>query len=135
MHSAHDAGRIINPTAAEGQIEGGVVQGLGYALMEEHTLRDGRIQNDQFSTYIIPTAMDTPEIKSILVEHHYPWGPYGAKGLGETPIIARGPRGDGGHRPRGRGAALRDPRHSRARVRGLAPEGVRPMSTRRSARG
>ncbi len=91
VHSAQDAGRIINPTAAEGQIEGGVVQGLGYALMEEHHLRDGRIQNDQFSTYIIPTAMDTPEIKSILVEHHYPWGPYGAKGLGETPIIGVAP--------------------------------------------
>jgi CO/xanthine dehydrogenase Mo-binding subunit len=89
--SGHDTGRVINPTTGEGQVEGGVVQGLGYALVEEHTLRDGRILNDQFSTYIIPTTLDTPEIKAILVEHEFPWGPYGAKGLGETPIIAVAP--------------------------------------------
>jgi CO/xanthine dehydrogenase Mo-binding subunit len=91
VHSAHDAGRVVNPTTGEGQVEGGVVQGLGYALMEEHLLKDGRIVNDQFSTYIIPTPMDTPDIKAILVEHSYPWGPYGAKGLGETPIIGIAP--------------------------------------------
>jgi len=91
VHSAHDAGRVVNPTTAEGQVEGGVVQGLGYALMEEHILKDGRIVNDQFSTYIIPTAMDAPEIRPILVEHHYPWGPYGAKGLGESPIVGIAP--------------------------------------------
>ena len=89
--SGHDCGKVVNPTAAEGQIEGGVVQGLGYALTEEHALQDGRIVNDQFSTYIIPTPMDVPEIQSIIVEHPYPWGPYGAKGLGETPIIAVAP--------------------------------------------
>jgi CO/xanthine dehydrogenase Mo-binding subunit len=89
--SGHDTGRVINPTTGEGQVEGGVLQGLGYALVEEHTLRDGRILNDQFSTYIIPTTLDTPEIKAILVEHEFPWGPYGAKGLGETPIIAVAP--------------------------------------------
>ena len=89
--SGHDCGRVVNPTAGEGQIEGGVVQGLGYALTEEHLFQDGRIVNDQFSTYIIPTPMDVPEIKSIIVEHAYPWGPYGAKGLGETPIIAVAP--------------------------------------------
>ncbi len=89
--SAHDVGRVVNPTTGEGQVEGGVVQGLGYALVEEHAMRDGRILNDQFSTYIIPTSLDTPEIHSILVEHAFPWGPYGAKGLGETPIIAVAP--------------------------------------------
>ncbi len=89
--SGHDAGRVVNPTTGEGQIEGGVVQGLGYALTEEHALKDGRILNDQFSTYIIPTPLDTPEIHAILVEHGYPWGPYGAKGLGETPIIGIAP--------------------------------------------
>ena len=67
------------------------MQGLGYALMEEHLLKDGRILNDQFSTYIIPTPLDTPDIHAILVEHVYPWGPYGAKGLGETPIIGIAP--------------------------------------------
>jgi CO/xanthine dehydrogenase Mo-binding subunit len=53
--------------------------------------REGRIPNDQFSTYIIPTTLDTPEIHSILVEEEFPCGPYGAKGLGETPIIAVAP--------------------------------------------
>jgi CO/xanthine dehydrogenase Mo-binding subunit len=91
VHSGHDTGRVVNPTTGEGQIEGGVVQGLGYALVEEHALDGGRILNDQLSTYIIPTPLDTPEIRSILVEHLYPWGPYGAKGLGETPIIAVAP--------------------------------------------
>jgi CO/xanthine dehydrogenase Mo-binding subunit len=90
VHSGHDT-KVINPTTGEGQIEGGVVQGLGYALVEEHVLKDGRIVNDQFSTYIIPTPLDIPEIHPILVEHPYPWGPYGAKGLGETPIIAVAP--------------------------------------------
>ncbi len=89
--SGHDTGRVINPTTAEGQVEGGVVQGVGYALVEEHVLREGRILNDQFSTYIIPTSLDAPEIKPILVENLFPWGPYGAKGLGETPIIAMAP--------------------------------------------
>jgi CO/xanthine dehydrogenase Mo-binding subunit len=89
--SGHDTGTVVNPTLGEGQVEGGVLQGLGYALTEEHLLRDGKILNDQFSTYIIPTPMDTPEIQAILVEHAFPWGPYGAKGLGETPIIAVAP--------------------------------------------
>ena len=89
--SGHDAGRIVNPTTAEGQVEGGVLQGLGYALVEEHVLRDGRILNDQFSTYIIPTTLDTPDIKALFVESEFPWGPYGAKGLGETPIIGVAP--------------------------------------------
>jgi CO/xanthine dehydrogenase Mo-binding subunit len=91
VHSGHDVGTVINPTTGEGQVEGGVLQGLGYALCEEHVLRDGRILNDQFSTYIIPTPMDTPEIRTILVEDPFPWGPYGAKGLGETPIIGVAP--------------------------------------------
>jgi CO/xanthine dehydrogenase Mo-binding subunit len=89
--SGHDTGTVVNPTLGEGQVEGGVLQGLGYALTEEHLVRDGRILNDQFSTYIIPTPMDTPDIEAILVEHAFPWGPYGAKGLGETPIIAVAP--------------------------------------------
>jgi CO/xanthine dehydrogenase Mo-binding subunit len=89
--SGHDTGRVINPTTGEGQVEGGVLQGLGYALVEEHAIRDGRILNDQFSTYIIPTTLDTPDIEAILVENEFPWGPYGAKGLGETPIIGVAP--------------------------------------------
>jgi CO/xanthine dehydrogenase Mo-binding subunit len=115
--SGHDCGKVVNPTTVEGQIEGGVVQGLGYALTEEHHLKDGRIQNDQFSTYIIPTPMDTPEIQSLIVEAEYPWGPYGAKGLGRR-HHRRGPRGHRSHRPRHRGAALRI--HPRACLRGPA---------------
>ncbi|MEW6277713.1 MAG: xanthine dehydrogenase family protein molybdopterin-binding subunit [Candidatus Eremiobacterota bacterium] len=89
--SGHDVGKIINPQTGQGQIEGGAMQGLGYALVEEHHTRDGRILNNQFSTYIIPTPMDTPELIPVIVEHRYPWGPYGAKGLGETPMIAVAP--------------------------------------------
>lgn len=89
--SGHDVGKVINPQTGSGQVEGGVVQGLGYALVEEHHTKDGRILNNQFATYIIPTAMDIPEIVPILVEHAYPWGPFGAKGLGETPLIPVAP--------------------------------------------
>jgi CO/xanthine dehydrogenase Mo-binding subunit len=91
VHSGHDVGRVVNPTTGEGQVEGGVAQGLGYALVEEHALEGGRILNDQFSTYIIPTPVDVPEVRTLFVEREYPWGPYGAKGLGETPIIAVAP--------------------------------------------
>lgn len=91
VHSAQDAGRIVNPTTGEGQVEGGVVQGLGYALVEEHAVAEGRIANDQFSTYIIPTSLDVPEIKTLFVEEEFSWGPFGAKGLGETPIIPVAP--------------------------------------------
>ena len=89
--SGHDIGKVINPQLGEGQIQGGVAQGLGYALVEEHHLRDGAIANHQLANYIIPTPMDVPEIVPIIVEHAYPWGPYGAKGLGETPLIGVAP--------------------------------------------
>jgi CO/xanthine dehydrogenase Mo-binding subunit len=89
--SGHDAGRIINPATAEGQVEGGVVQALGSALLEEHVFKDGRVQNDQLSSYVIPTALDAPEIRSVFVEHAFPWGPHGAKGLSDSPVIAVAP--------------------------------------------
>ncbi len=89
--SGHDAGRIVNPTSAEGQVEGGVVQGLGYALLEEHVLRDGRVLNDQLSSYLVPTSVDAPEIRALFVEHAFPWGPHGAKGLSDSPVIAVAP--------------------------------------------
>ena len=91
LSAAHDIGRAINPTLAEGQIEGGALQGLGFALVEEHIVEQGRILNGRFATYILPTAMDTPEIRPIIVEHPYSHGPFGAKGLGEPPIMGVAP--------------------------------------------
>jgi CO/xanthine dehydrogenase Mo-binding subunit len=89
--SACDPGRAINPAAVEGQIEGGVLQGLGFALLERLTQRDGRFEQDRFQTYIIPTALDAPLIEPILVEEPYSGGPGGAKGVGELPIHAPAP--------------------------------------------
>ncbi len=89
--SGHDAGRIVNPATAEGQVEGGTVQALGYALLEEQAFRDGRVLNDQLSSYLVPTALDAPEIRPVFVEHAFPWGPHGAKGLSDSPVIAVAP--------------------------------------------
>jgi CO/xanthine dehydrogenase Mo-binding subunit len=90
--SAHDVGKAINPASCEGQIEGGVLQGVGFALMEEMLVDpDGRILNTDLSTYIIPTAEDGPEIVSIIVEHPYPGGPHGAKGFAEQPLMGIAP--------------------------------------------
>ena len=90
--AAHDVGKAINPALAEGQIEGGIMQGIGYALMEDMVTDErGVIKNPEFSTYIIPTAEDQPKISPILVEHPYPDGPYGAKGFGEQPLMGVAP--------------------------------------------
>ena len=91
FYSAHDVGKAINPKLAEGQIEGGTAQGIGYALMEEILIEEGKIINPNFSTYIIPTSMDVPEIEPIIVEKGYRKGPYGAKGFGEQPLMGVAP--------------------------------------------
>lgn len=85
--AAHDLGRVINPMLAEGQIEGGIAQGLGMALMEEFV--PGRTEN--LHDYLIPTTGDMPEIRSILIEKPDPEGPMGAKGLGEHVLIPTAP--------------------------------------------
>lgn len=85
--AAHETGRTINTTMAEGQVEGMVVQGIGYALMEKLVLEDGRVVNDGFLDYKIPTIGDIPEIETILVETHDPHGPFGAKGIGEAGLV------------------------------------------------
>ena len=85
--AAHDVGRAINPTQVEGQIHGGVAQGLGLALMEEYI--PGRTEN--LHDYLIPTFGDVPEIETILVEDREPLGPYGAKGIGEPALIPTAP--------------------------------------------
>jgi 4-hydroxybenzoyl-CoA reductase alpha subunit len=84
--AAHDVGRAINPMATEGQIQGGVVQGLGWALMENMATEKGKITNPDFLDYLIPTALDVPNISPILVEPIDPNGPYGAKGIGEPAL-------------------------------------------------
>ena len=85
--AAHDVGRAINPLLAEGQIEGGIAQGIGMALMEEYV--PGRTEN--LHDYLIPTIGDVPPIESILVEVTDPEGPFGAKGLGEHVLIPTAP--------------------------------------------
>jgi CO/xanthine dehydrogenase Mo-binding subunit/aerobic-type carbon monoxide dehydrogenase small subunit (CoxS/CutS family) len=85
--AAHDVGRAVNPTLTEGQIHGGIAQGLGMALMEEYL--PGRTEN--LHDYLIPTVGDMPEIKIHLIEDAEPTGPYGAKGVGEPALIATPP--------------------------------------------
>jgi CO/xanthine dehydrogenase Mo-binding subunit len=85
--AAHDVGRAINPTLAEGQIEGGIAQGIGLALMEEYI--PGRTEN--LHDYLIPTFGDVPPIESHLIEVPHPEGPFGAKGLGEHVLIPTAP--------------------------------------------
>ena len=76
---------------AAGQIEGGVVQGIGFALSEEVVWANGRMENGQMTNYIIPTALDVPKIEVIFLENPYPHGPMGAKGIGELPIDGPAP--------------------------------------------
>jgi CO/xanthine dehydrogenase Mo-binding subunit len=87
VHAAHDVGRAINPTQVEGQIHGGIAQGLGMALMEEY--RSGL--TDNLHDYLIPTAGDVPPIVVHLIEDPEPLGPYGAKGVGEPALVATAP--------------------------------------------
>lgn len=85
--SGHDIGKAINPQLCEGQIEGGVIQSMGWALTENLVLKNGVIINPSFAGYLIPTSSDIPEIIPLIVEEPYHDGPYGAKGLGEPPMI------------------------------------------------
>jgi xanthine dehydrogenase molybdenum-binding subunit len=90
----HDVGRVIHPIAAAGQIEGGIQQGIGHTLTEDHVidLQTGRSLNPSFVDYKMPLSMDMPPIKTIILEAAPdPGGPWGAKGVGEDPIIAIGP--------------------------------------------
>ncbi len=89
--SADDMGRVIHPILAEGQIEGGTLQAIGYATIEEMKLIDGRYLNDRLATYLIPTSLDAPRLRSILVEKPYSGAPHGAKGIGELPMDVGAP--------------------------------------------
>lgn len=85
--AAHDVGQAINPVNIEGQIEGGCTMGLGYALTEEIQVNEGRILTRNLATYLMPTALDVPEIHPYIVEELEKTGPFGAKGVGEPALI------------------------------------------------
>jgi len=91
MTAVHDVGRVMNRMGAEGQIEGGLVQGLGYALSEELRMERGRVMNPSFREYMLITAPEVPALDISFVETMDPEGPYGAKGLAESPIIPTAP--------------------------------------------
>ena len=89
--SAHDVGKAINPLAVTGQIQGGIMMGLGYALSEGLVFEDGRITNASFADYKIPTIRDIPAATPIIVERNYASEPYGAKGVGEMSVFGIAP--------------------------------------------
>ena len=89
--AVQEVGRVINPILAAGQIEGGVAQGIGYTLFEHVVWREGRMFNNQMTNYIIPTSADIPPIRVHFEEMPYPYGPGGAKGIGELPMDGAAP--------------------------------------------
>jgi CO/xanthine dehydrogenase Mo-binding subunit len=89
--AVQEVGRVINPVLATGQIEGGVAQGVGWALYENVVWREGRMANGQMTNYIMPTSMDLPEIRVFFEEVPYAHGPAGAKGIGELPMDGAAP--------------------------------------------
>jgi CO/xanthine dehydrogenase Mo-binding subunit len=89
--AVQEVGRVLHPTLAAGQIEGGVAQGIGWAISEEVVLKDGAMSNHQLTNYIVPTAADAPPIRVQFFEHRYAHGPGGAKGIGELPMDGPAP--------------------------------------------
>lgn len=88
---ACDVGKAINPMTVEGQLEGGAMMGIGWSLMEEIIIRDGRVVNDSLKDFIIPSIKDMPNLVTFIVEKSNNMGPFGAKGAGEPPLIATAP--------------------------------------------
>jgi CO/xanthine dehydrogenase Mo-binding subunit len=89
--AVQEIGRALNPVLAAGQVEGGTLQGIGYALLEEVVMRDGRMANAELTNYLLPTTADTPPIDVVLLENGYAHGPFGAKGIGELPFDGAAP--------------------------------------------
>ena len=89
--TAQDVGIALNPMSVIGQIEGGIAQGLGLAVMEEIILTDGLIRNASFTDYLLPTMLDMPPVVATLIEQPDPMAPMGAKGVGEPPCISSTP--------------------------------------------
>jgi CO/xanthine dehydrogenase Mo-binding subunit len=86
--TGQDVGRMLHPTQVIGQIEGGIAQGVGLAVMEEIVVEDGVVRNPSFTDYLIPTVADTPEVLATCIEEPEPEAPFGAKGAGEPPTIS-----------------------------------------------
>ena len=91
VDTVQDVGMALNPEAIRGQIEGGIMQGVGLAMMEELILDRGVIRNATFTDYLLPTVLDAPDVEAILIEQDGSWGPFGAKGVGEPPTISSTP--------------------------------------------
>jgi len=90
--AAHDPGKMVNPQQVEGQIEGGVMQAIGWSLLENFIITNGKVLTDKLSTYLIPTVMDIPgQIVCIVDELPDPIGPFGVRGIGEIPFIPLAP--------------------------------------------
>jgi CO/xanthine dehydrogenase Mo-binding subunit len=89
---ADDVGKAINPQLVQGQVEGGIVQATGYAILEDFIQKDGRVVTPHLSTYLIPTILDVPQqVDSLILEYPDPRGPFGARGTGEMPFLPLAP--------------------------------------------
>lgn len=86
--TAQDVGQVLNPLSVLGQIEGGIAQGLGLAIMEEIVIDKGIVKNPSFTDYLLPTALDAPDVVAVTIEEPEPQAPLGAKGVGEPPCIS-----------------------------------------------
>ena len=91
MATVQDVGKALNPQAVEGQIEGGTAQGLGLAILEEIQVVNGKVKNPSFTDYLIPTVLDMPPVRSIILEYADEHAPYGLRGVGEAPTISSTP--------------------------------------------
>ena len=91
VDTAQDVGKLLNPQAAVGQLEGGIMQGVGLAVMEELVVERGVIRNPTFTDYLLPTFLDAPDVEVRFIEEPDHWGPFGAKGIGEPPTISSTP--------------------------------------------
>lgn len=88
LDAVQDVGRAINPTTITGQIQGGALQGMGLAVMEELVVQDGKLRNPSFTDYLIPTIVDSPSMRVHIIERPDPNAPYGLRGVGEPPTIS-----------------------------------------------
>ena len=91
LATAQDVGKVLNPVQCLGQVEGGIAQGVGLAVMEELLVSGGRVLNPSFTDYLIPTALDAPTVTVSYIEVPEPGAPFGAKGVGEPPVISSTP--------------------------------------------